>query len=50
VPFVLVKLNIVNQNRQLRMYSQGMAPVFRVVPGRSHWDRIKEKPSYAVCT
>jgi len=49
-PFVLVKLNIVNLNRQAKMYSQGMTPVFRMVPGRSHWDRIKEKPSYTVCT
>lgn len=47
-PFVLVKLNIVNLNRQSKMYSQGMAPVFRMVPGRNHWDRIKEKPSYTV--
>jgi hypothetical protein len=49
-PFVLVKLNIVNLNRQAKMYSQGMTPVFRMVPGRSHWERIKEKPSYIVCT
>jgi hypothetical protein len=49
-PFVLVKLNIVNLNRQSKMYSQGMAPVFRMVPGRNHWDRIKEKPTYTVCT
>ncbi|KDR22169.1 Cytosolic carboxypeptidase-like protein 5, partial [Zootermopsis nevadensis] len=49
-PFVLVKLNIVNLNRQSKMYSQGMAPVFRTVPGRNHWDRVKEKPSYTVCT
>ncbi|XP_023718952.1 cytosolic carboxypeptidase-like protein 5 isoform X1 [Cryptotermes secundus] len=47
-PFVLVKLNIVNLNRQSKMYSQGMAPVFRMVPGRSNWDRVKEKPTYAV--
>ncbi|KAJ9589715.1 hypothetical protein L9F63_017087 [Diploptera punctata] len=47
-PFALVKLNIVNLNRQSKMYSHGMAPVYRIVPGRTHWDRIKEKPSYTV--
>lgn len=48
VPFALVKLNIVNLNRQSKMYSQGMAPVFRVSPGRNHWERIREKPTFNV--
>lgn len=48
VPFALVKLNIVNLNRQSKMYSQGMAPVFRVCPGRNHWERIREKPTFSI--
>lgn len=49
-PFALVKLNLVNLNRQVKMYSQGMAPVFRILPGRGLWDRIREKPTYTVRT
>ncbi|XP_077286255.1 cytosolic carboxypeptidase-like protein 5 isoform X3 [Arctopsyche grandis] len=43
---VLVKLNLVNLNKQGKMYSQGMAPVMRTVPGRPNWERIKDKPAY----
>jgi hypothetical protein len=28
------------------MYSQGMAPVYRVIPGKFQWDRIRDKPIY----
>ncbi|KAE8742273.1 hypothetical protein FOCC_FOCC012202 [Frankliniella occidentalis] len=47
-PFALVKLNLVNLNRQVKMYSQGMAPVYRILPGRGLWDRIREKPTYTI--
>lgn len=47
-PFALVKLNLINLNRQVKMYSQGMAPVFRILPGRGLWDRIREKPTYTI--
>uniref|UniRef100_A0A1B6BZZ5 Cytosolic carboxypeptidase-like protein 5 n=1 Tax=Clastoptera arizonana TaxID=38151 RepID=A0A1B6BZZ5_9HEMI len=43
----LLKLNMVNLNRQSKMYSQGMAPVFRISPGRNHWERIKDKPTFS---
>lgn len=46
---MLVKLNIVNLNRQSNMYSQGMAPVCRTVPGRNQWERVRDKPTYSVC-
>ncbi|XP_059472079.1 cytosolic carboxypeptidase-like protein 5 [Neocloeon triangulifer] len=45
-PFSLVKLNIMNMNRQHKMFSEGMAPVFKVVPGRNHWERIHDKPAF----
>ncbi|XP_012271372.1 cytosolic carboxypeptidase-like protein 5 [Orussus abietinus] len=45
---VQVKLNIVNLNNQVRMFSQGMCPVFKTVPGHPHWERIREKPTYTL--
>lgn len=30
------------------MFSQGMCPVFKVVPGQQNWERIRDKPSYNV--
>lgn len=45
---VVVKLNVVNLNRQSKMFSQGMCPVFKVIPGHSHWERIRDKPTYTV--
>ncbi|XP_075238320.1 cytosolic carboxypeptidase-like protein 5 isoform X2 [Lycorma delicatula] len=47
LPFMLVKLNIVNLNRQSKMYSQGMAPVFRISPGRNQWERVRDKPTFS---
>lgn len=53
-----VRLNLVNLNKQSKMYSQGMAPVFKVDLGNSEkpsakfckasWSRIKEIPTYQV--
>ncbi|GJQ82574.1 hypothetical protein Trydic_g13026 [Trypoxylus dichotomus] len=45
---VLVKINLVNLNKQAKMYSQGMAPVYRVLPGKPHWERIRDRPSYTL--
>jgi len=47
-PNVSVKFNIVNLNKQVKMFSQGMCPVFKIVPGHLHWERIREKPTYTV--
>lgn len=43
-----VRFNIVNLNKQVKMFSQGMCPVFKIVPGHLHWERIREKPTYTV--
>ncbi|CAH2004531.1 unnamed protein product [Acanthoscelides obtectus] len=43
-----VCLNLVDLNKQAKMYSQGMAPVYRVLPGRPRWDRIQDKPVYSL--
>lgn len=43
-----MKLNLVDLNRQAKMYSQGMAPVYKTVPGRAHWERVRDKATYLV--
>ena len=45
---VIVKLNLVNLNKQVKMFSQGMCPVYKVIPGHPQWERIKEKPTFIV--
>ncbi|XP_011303422.1 cytosolic carboxypeptidase-like protein 5 isoform X2 [Fopius arisanus] len=45
---VSVKLNVVNLNRQSKMFSQGMCPVFKVIPGHPQWERIRDKPTYTM--
>ncbi|XP_048517280.1 cytosolic carboxypeptidase-like protein 5 isoform X3 [Dendroctonus ponderosae] len=45
-PGLLVRLNLVDLNRQGKMYSQGMAPVYKIIPGRPKWERIQDKPIY----
>ncbi|XP_050447124.1 cytosolic carboxypeptidase-like protein 5 isoform X1 [Cataglyphis hispanica] len=47
-PSVLVRFNIVNLNKQVKMFSQGMCPVFKIVPGHLHWERLREKPTYTL--
>lgn len=39
---------MVDLNRQGKMYSQGMAPVYRILPGKIKWERITDKPLYSV--
>lgn len=58
VPGTAVRLNVVSLNKQSKMYSQGMTPVFKVDSGKSEklnakfskasWSRIKEIPTYQV--
>ena len=44
-----VKFNILNMNKQSKLYSQGMSPVYKVIPSKnSRWQRIREKPSFEV--
>ncbi|XP_048260843.1 cytosolic carboxypeptidase-like protein 5 isoform X3 [Bombus terrestris] len=47
-PGVYIKFNIINLNKQVKMFSQGMCPVFKVVPGHLHWERIRDKPTYTL--
>ncbi|XP_059583585.1 cytosolic carboxypeptidase-like protein 5 isoform X3 [Alligator mississippiensis] len=45
-PGKLIKINIVNMNKQSKLYSQGMAPFVRTVPGRPRWERVRDRPAF----
>ncbi|XP_045446902.1 uncharacterized protein LOC123655108 [Melitaea cinxia] len=46
-PNVQVRLNLINLNKQGKMYNQGMAPVTRTLPGKPQWERIKDRPVHS---
>ncbi|KAL8590379.1 hypothetical protein ACOMHN_011593 [Nucella lapillus] len=45
-PNRLIKINIMNMNRQGKLYSQGHMPFTRILPARPKWERIRDKPSF----
>ncbi|XP_052042191.1 cytosolic carboxypeptidase-like protein 5 isoform X2 [Apodemus sylvaticus] len=45
-PGKLIKINIMNMNKQSKLYSQGMAPFVRTLPSRPRWERIRERPTF----
>nr|XP_018672540.1 cytosolic carboxypeptidase-like protein 5 isoform X1 [Ciona intestinalis] len=47
-PNKLIKLNIVNLNRQGKLYSQGMSPLVKTVPSKPRWERIRDRPTHQV--
>uniref|UniRef100_UPI00398E6391 cytosolic carboxypeptidase-like protein 5 isoform X2 n=1 Tax=Pristiophorus japonicus TaxID=55135 RepID=UPI00398E6391 len=46
VPNKVIKINIMNMNKQSKLYSQGMAPFVRTLPGKPRWERVRERPTY----
>ncbi|XP_075971390.1 cytosolic carboxypeptidase-like protein 5 isoform X3 [Anticarsia gemmatalis] len=46
-PNTLVRLNLINLNKQGKMYNQGMAPVTRTLPGKPQWERIRDRPVHS---
>ncbi|XP_069358395.1 cytosolic carboxypeptidase-like protein 5 isoform X4 [Maniola hyperantus] len=44
---VQVRLNLINLNKQGKMYNQGMAPVTRTLPGKPQWERIRDRPVHS---
>ncbi|XP_045493803.1 cytosolic carboxypeptidase-like protein 5 isoform X3 [Colias croceus] len=46
-PNVQVRLNVINLNKQGKMYNQGMAPVTRTLPGKPQWERIRDRPVHS---
>ncbi|KAM3675438.1 cytosolic carboxypeptidase-like protein 5 [Ammospiza maritima maritima] len=47
-PGKLIKLHILNMNKQSRLYAQGMTPFVRTLPVRPRWERIQQRPSFQV--
>ncbi|CAG0902311.1 unnamed protein product [Darwinula stevensoni] len=45
-PGCLLQLNLMNLNRQKKLFSQGMSPVFMVLPVQRQWERIPGKTSF----
>lgn len=46
-PNRICKLNVLNLNKQVKLFSQGMHPVMRI-GSFGKWERMKESPSYSV--
>ncbi|XP_068135969.1 cytosolic carboxypeptidase-like protein 5 [Hyperolius riggenbachi] len=46
VPGKLIKITIMNMNKQSKLYAQGMAPFVRTVPIRSRWERVRDRPTF----
>ena len=42
----VLKFTVMNMNKQSKLFSQGMAPVFRI-QGKSNWERIRDLPTYS---
>ncbi|KAM3852805.1 cytosolic carboxypeptidase-like protein 5 isoform 4-T5 [Vipera latastei] len=46
IPGKLIKIHIVNMNKQTKLYSQGMTPLVKTVPVKPRWERIRERPAF----
>lgn len=44
-PGAVVTFTMMNLNKQSKLFSQGMTPVF-LPPGRTQWERIRDPPTY----
>lgn len=47
-PGKILKINVMNMNNQRKLYSQGMAPLVRTLPGKNRWERIRDRPTSEV--
>ncbi|KAM6954173.1 cytosolic carboxypeptidase-like protein 5 [Aplochiton taeniatus] len=46
VPGKLLKITVMNMNKQSKLYVQGMAPLVRTLPGKTRWERIRDRPTF----
>ncbi|XP_073694139.1 cytosolic carboxypeptidase-like protein 5 [Garra rufa] len=46
LPGKLLKINMMNMNKQSKLYSQGMAPFVRSLPVRTRWERVRDRPVF----
>ncbi|XP_068610170.1 cytosolic carboxypeptidase-like protein 5 [Brachionichthys hirsutus] len=44
-PGKTLKINVMNMNNQRKLYSQGMAPLVRTLPGKTRWERVRDRPT-----
>lgn len=49
-PGKTLKINVMNMNNQRKLYSQGMAPLVRTLPGKNRWERVRDRPTSEVKT
>jgi len=42
----MISFNIMNMNRQWRLYQQGLTPIIKV--GKGNWERMSSKPTFEV--
>lgn len=42
-PGSIMKINILNLNKQVKLFSQGMQPVFRYLPSKAEWERVRDR-------
>lgn len=47
-PGKTLKINVMNMNNQRKLYSQGMAPLVRTLPGKNRWERVRDRPTSEV--
>lgn len=45
--FQVCKINVVNLNKQAKLFSQGMHPVIKI-GNNGKWERLKDNPTYVV--
>ncbi|XP_046729189.1 cytosolic carboxypeptidase-like protein 5 isoform X2 [Silurus meridionalis] len=45
-PGKLLKINVLNMNKQSKLYSQGMAPFVRTFPVKMRWERVRDRPAF----
>ncbi|XP_066524503.1 cytosolic carboxypeptidase-like protein 5 isoform X2 [Hoplias malabaricus] len=46
LPGKLLKINVMNMNKQSKLYSQGMAPFVRTLPVKPRWERVRDRPTF----
>ncbi|XP_048012219.1 cytosolic carboxypeptidase-like protein 5 isoform X3 [Megalobrama amblycephala] len=48
LPGKLLKINMMNMNKQSKLYSQGMAPFVRALPVKTRWERVRDRPTFVM--
>ncbi|XP_077101591.1 cytosolic carboxypeptidase-like protein 5 isoform X4 [Siphateles boraxobius] len=46
LPGKLLKINMMNMNKQSKLYSQGMCPFVRALPVKTRWERVRDRPTF----